>query len=84
MLSGKCLNLYIKFSLNLFFSGREVWVTNLINGETRVARIMDTCPECQFGSLDMSPSLFKSMCFDNLGFGRVGIMWGFCDREHGC
>ncbi|TIA84317.1 hypothetical protein E3P98_00292 [Wallemia ichthyophaga] len=63
---------------------RQVWVTNITNGETQVARVVDKCPECLWGSLDMSPALFSSICGGQLGLGRVPITWGFCDREQGC
>ncbi|TIB73164.1 hypothetical protein E3Q18_03263 [Wallemia mellicola] len=80
--------------------GHEVWVTNITNGKTQTARVVDKCPECLWGSLDMSPTLFEckpanslslthvntktALCGGELGLGRIPITWGFCDREHGC
>ncbi|KAI7854421.1 hypothetical protein BDC45DRAFT_508331 [Circinella umbellata] len=45
------------------------------SGESK-ARIVDTCPGCPEGSLDMSPSVFLAVCGD-LGKGKCPIHWKF-------
>ncbi|KAI8990972.1 RlpA-like double-psi beta-barrel-protein domain-containing protein-containing protein [Mycotypha africana] len=40
------------------------------------ATIVDTCPGCAKGSLDMSPQLFKKVC-GALTLGVCQIKWGF-------
>ncbi|KAI7897785.1 RlpA-like double-psi beta-barrel-protein domain-containing protein-containing protein [Cokeromyces recurvatus] len=50
-----------------------------IIGKTRkvvTARIVDTCPGCSSGSLDMSTALFKKVCGD-LALGVCKIKWDF-------
>ncbi|CAO3699284.1 hypothetical protein G6F70_004660 [Rhizopus microsporus] len=46
------------------------------SGKSATARVVDTCPGCDSGSLDMSPALFKKVCGD-LGLGVCSIHWGF-------
>ncbi|KAI9004892.1 RlpA-like double-psi beta-barrel-protein domain-containing protein-containing protein [Phycomyces nitens] len=40
------------------------------------ARVVDTCPGCSEGGLDMSPALFQRVCGD-LGRGRCDIEWHY-------
>ncbi|KAI7879170.1 hypothetical protein K492DRAFT_131708 [Lichtheimia hyalospora FSU 10163] len=44
-------------------------------GESK-ARIVDTCPKCDYGCLDLSPKVFLDVCGD-LGQGRCTIRWKF-------
>ncbi|KAI8889234.1 hypothetical protein K501DRAFT_171428 [Backusella circina FSU 941] len=41
-----------------------------------VARIVDACPSCAEGALDMSPTVFEKVCGE-LGKGTCGITWSF-------
>ncbi|ORX48551.1 hypothetical protein DM01DRAFT_1260872, partial [Hesseltinella vesiculosa] len=45
-------------------------------GESTTARIVDTCPQCPRGDLDLSPKVFKIVCGD-LDKGRCKIKWKF-------
>ncbi|KAI9472145.1 MAG: RlpA-like double-psi beta-barrel-protein domain-containing protein-containing protein [Benjaminiella poitrasii] len=45
-------------------------------GKAVVARIVDTCPGCSSGSLDMSSALFEKVCGD-LALGVCQIRWDF-------
>ncbi|SAL99989.1 hypothetical protein [Absidia glauca] len=38
-------------------------------------KIVDTCPACRYGSLDLSPSAFEHIA--DLAKGRVPITWNF-------
>jgi hypothetical protein len=42
------------------------------NGTVRV-KIVDTCPPCAYGSLDLSPTAFEQIA--DLAAGRVPITW---------
>lgn len=44
------------------------------NGSVTV-KIVDTCPECDSGSLDLSPSAFKKI--GDLSAGRIPITWSW-------
>ncbi|KAI8969827.1 hypothetical protein BDB01DRAFT_751034 [Pilobolus umbonatus] len=43
---------------------------------TATAKIVDTCPSCASGSLDMSPSLFQKVC-GTLSIGVCKIKWDY-------
>jgi expansin (peptidoglycan-binding protein) len=47
------------------------------NGKSAVATVMDQCPGCAYGDLDMSPSLFSH--FADHSVGRFGISWDWID-----
>ncbi|CAO3582182.1 unnamed protein product [Absidia cylindrospora] len=38
-------------------------------------KIVDTCPSCKYGSVDLSPSSFKNIA--DLSAGRVPITWNW-------
>nr|ODN94002.1 hypothetical protein L203_00171 [Cryptococcus depauperatus CBS 7841] len=42
-------------------STRKVVITNKQNGRIVTAKVVNECPECNEGSLDMSPSLFGQL-----------------------
>ncbi|KAJ8660213.1 hypothetical protein O0I10_004073 [Lichtheimia ornata] len=44
-------------------------------GESK-ARIVDTCPKCEYGCLDLSPKVFLDVCGD-LDKGRCTVRWKF-------
>ncbi|KAI8086756.1 uncharacterized protein BX664DRAFT_366151 [Halteromyces radiatus] len=48
-------------------------------GKSTTARIVDTCPTCPRGNLDMSPKVFKTIC-GNLEKGKCKIKWRFQDN----
>ncbi|KZV96495.1 hypothetical protein EXIGLDRAFT_609113 [Exidia glandulosa HHB12029] len=59
---------------------RMVRITNLENGKIAPARIVDMCPGCSHGSLDMSQGLFEALSADGgLGEGVLSIKWEFDD-----
>lgn len=45
--------------------GNYVEINNSENGNKIVAQIVDECPECQYGSLDLSRGLFADLVGDN-------------------
>ncbi|KDQ11740.1 hypothetical protein BOTBODRAFT_76664, partial [Botryobasidium botryosum FD-172 SS1] len=48
------------------YCGKTVQITNLQNGNTATATVVDCCPTCPIDtSLDMSPSLFDSLSDNN-------------------
>ncbi|CAG8464958.1 2124_t:CDS:2, partial [Ambispora leptoticha] len=53
--------------------GKQATVTGP-KGSTTVT-ILDLCPECAFGSLDLSPAAFNAIADPNAG--RVPISWDF-------
>ncbi|KAI9489692.1 hypothetical protein BDB00DRAFT_876125 [Zychaea mexicana] len=53
---------------------KYVYVTGP-NGETK-ARIVDTCPLCPEGCLDLSPTVFQIVCGE-LSKGKCQIDWKF-------
>ncbi|WVO12573.1 hypothetical protein L204_100177 [Cryptococcus depauperatus] len=59
--------------------GKTVTITNTQNGNQATATVVDKCPGCALGSLDMSPTLFGKLSNDNLGQGVFPISWDFSD-----
>ncbi|KAF9265869.1 hypothetical protein L218DRAFT_997246 [Marasmius fiardii PR-910] len=53
--------------------GRNVRVT--ANGVTREGTVVDSCPSCGSGDLDMSPSFFQQ--FAGLDVGVLAVSWDF-------
>lgn len=45
------------------------------NGKSVTAKVVDTCPECASGSLDLSQAAFKALA--PLGEGVIAITWSF-------
>ncbi|KAI1348211.1 riboflavine-aldehyde-forming enzyme [Xylaria sp. FL0043] len=45
------------------------------NGKTASAKVVDKCPGCGGGSIDVSPAVFQSLA--NLDQGRVHVDWEF-------
>ncbi|PVU91418.1 hypothetical protein BB559_004150 [Furculomyces boomerangus] len=54
--------------------GRCVLIRNE-TGKTVKARVVDKCPECVHGDLDLSPEAFKAL--SDLSVGRMKILWEF-------
>ncbi|KAI1401509.1 RlpA-like double-psi beta-barrel-protein domain-containing protein-containing protein [Hypoxylon fuscum] len=44
-------------------------------GKTATATVVDKCPGCASGSIDVSPSVFKQLA--SLDKGRVKVTWGY-------
>lgn len=55
--------------------GQQVTITNEKNGKSQTATVVDSCPTCSWGSLDMSESLFSALTDGNLGLGVFPISW---------
>jgi len=53
--------------------GTQVSIT--FGGKSVVATIVDECPDCGFGALDMSPAVFKQLA--NLSVGVISVKWSF-------
>ncbi|KAA1470599.1 hypothetical protein DENSPDRAFT_879826 [Dentipellis sp. KUC8613] len=53
--------------------GQTISIT--ANGKTHSAQVMDLCPGCAPGGIDMSPSLFES--FASLDVGVLQVQWSF-------
>ncbi|KAI0138087.1 RlpA-like double-psi beta-barrel-protein domain-containing protein-containing protein [Hypoxylon sp. NC0597] len=45
------------------------------NGKTASATVVDKCPSCASGSIDVSPAVFKQLA--SLDKGRVKVTWGY-------
>ncbi|KAI1212591.1 barwin-like endoglucanase [Annulohypoxylon truncatum] len=44
-------------------------------GKTATATVVDKCPECASGSIDVSPAVFKELA--SLDKGRVKVTWSY-------
>ena len=51
------------------------FITISYGGRTVQAKIVDKCPGCQAGSIDVSQSVFEALA--SLGDGRVSVTWWF-------
>ncbi|KAI0427198.1 riboflavine-aldehyde-forming enzyme [Xylaria sp. FL1042] len=45
------------------------------NGKTASAKVVDKCPGCGAGSIDVSPTVFRALA--NLDLGRVHVTWEY-------
>ncbi|PWZ03202.1 barwin-like endoglucanase [Testicularia cyperi] len=57
--------------------GQTVTITNNKNGNSQSAQVVDLCPGCSYGSLDMSTSLFSALNNGNMDDGVFPISWSF-------
>lgn len=57
--------------------GKQVSIQNTEKGVTQQATVVDECPGCAYGSLDMSPSLFKALNNGDTSEGEFPISWSF-------
>ncbi|KAK4515082.1 uncharacterized protein ATC70_002692 [Mucor velutinosus] len=53
--------------------GKSIRVTNPANGKSITVKIVDTCPPCSSGDVDLSPKAFAAIADMNLG--RIPIKW---------
>lgn len=51
------------------------WITITANGKTTAAQVVDKCPECVSGAIDVSPAIFDDIA--DLGVGRIRVDWWF-------
>ncbi|KAF9517356.1 hypothetical protein BS47DRAFT_524946 [Hydnum rufescens UP504] len=56
-----------------------VHITNTKTGKSVYSQVVDECPECSSGSLDMSPRTFKDLD-SNLDDGVFPIQWTFMPK----
>ncbi|EIW67653.1 hypothetical protein TREMEDRAFT_33345 [Tremella mesenterica DSM 1558] len=54
-----------------------VEITNVKKGNVATAKLVDECPGCSQGSLDMSPALFSKLNDGDLDAGVFNITWHF-------
>ncbi|CAD6565678.1 MAG: hypothetical protein CYPHOPRED_005902 [Cyphobasidiales sp. Tagirdzhanova-0007] len=54
---------------------QNVTIQNTDNGQYVQAMIVDSCPGCAYGSLDLSPVTFQALSFNNLDLGVLPITW---------
>ncbi|BGP29342.1 hypothetical protein JCM10296v2_001081 [Rhodotorula toruloides] len=55
--------------------GQKVQITNTANGQSIEATVADTCPGCQWGSIDLSVAAFKAL--GSLDSGVLPIQWSY-------
>ncbi|KAL7621092.1 hypothetical protein AAE478_008405 [Parahypoxylon ruwenzoriense] len=48
-------------------------------GKTATATVVDKCPGCASGSIDVSPAVFRQLA--SLDKGRVKVSWGFASSS---
>ncbi|WFD25047.1 hypothetical protein MNAN1_000009 [Malassezia nana] len=57
--------------------GRLVRIVNEKNHKVMHAVVADSCPECSFGSLDLSEGLFSILTDGDMDLGEFPISWSF-------
>lgn len=57
------------------YCGKTITIT--YQGNTQQATIVDSCPTCPYGGLDMSTSLFSALTGGNMGMGEMQMQWSF-------
>ncbi|TFK45284.1 barwin-like endoglucanase [Heliocybe sulcata] len=70
-------DLIVALSPSEFASGAHCYkhITITFNGKTTDATVVDECPGCEVGSLDLSPAAFSALA--SLGAGRIKVDWWF-------
>ncbi|KAI1432099.1 RlpA-like double-psi beta-barrel-protein domain-containing protein-containing protein [Xylaria sp. CBS 124048] len=53
--------------------GKTITITK--NGRSAQAKVVDLCPSCASGSIDVSPAVFQSMA--DLTVGRMTVAWAY-------
>ncbi|KAI1112848.1 RlpA-like double-psi beta-barrel-protein domain-containing protein-containing protein [Nemania sp. NC0429] len=51
------------------------WITIQANGRTTAAQVVDLCPGCGSGGIDVAPAIFDDIA--SLDVGRVQVNWFF-------
>ncbi|KAH9450920.1 hypothetical protein Pst134EA_017531 [Puccinia striiformis f. sp. tritici] len=54
---------------------KSVQIVNEATGKSVVAKITDKCPGCDYGSVDLSPAVFKEL--GELKTGTLPVTWNF-------
>ncbi|KAF8630007.1 hypothetical protein AX15_003156 [Amanita polypyramis BW_CC] len=54
-------------------------IVNSSNGRKVYAKVRDSCPDCSYGDLDMSPSIFSSLA--SLSTGEIHVSWHFMGKS---
>ncbi|KAF8331941.1 uncharacterized protein EI90DRAFT_3123045 [Cantharellus anzutake] len=57
--------------------GKWVHIKNTKNKKTTKAKVVDECPGCGSGSLDMSPAVFKKLASQGLDEGVIPVSWTY-------
>ncbi|KAK1925923.1 RlpA-like double-psi beta-barrel-protein domain-containing protein-containing protein, partial [Papiliotrema laurentii] len=57
--------------------GQNIQITNPSTGKTQTAKIVDLCPGCSNGDLDMSPTLFSYLNDGNMDAGVFQMTWSY-------
>ncbi|OAC98360.1 hypothetical protein MUCCIDRAFT_124855, partial [Mucor lusitanicus CBS 277.49] len=52
---------------------KSIRVTNPANGKSVTVKIVDTCPPCSSGDVDLSPKAFAAIA--DMDLGRIPIKW---------
>ncbi|KAI2630104.1 RlpA-like double-psi beta-barrel-protein domain-containing protein-containing protein [Xylaria nigripes] len=50
-------------------------ITIIKDGKTATAKVVDKCPGCASGSIDVSPAVFQSL--EPLSVGRTTVSWSY-------
>ncbi|CAO3653857.1 unnamed protein product [Mucor fragilis] len=53
--------------------GKSIRVTNPANGKSVTVKLVDTCPPCASGDVDLSPKAFAAIA--DMDLGRIPIKW---------
>ncbi|KAI0908583.1 RlpA-like double-psi beta-barrel-protein domain-containing protein-containing protein [Ustulina deusta] len=53
--------------------GKTITITK--GGKTATAKVVDKCPSCASGAIDVSSTVFQSLA--DLGVGRTTVSWSF-------
>ncbi|MCO5565433.1 hypothetical protein L7F22_019106 [Adiantum nelumboides] len=52
-------------------------ITINYNGKSAQAKIVDSCPTCPYGALDLSTGLFSYLTNGNMGLGEIQMNWSW-------
>lgn len=55
------------------YCGRQLVIS--YGGRTQTARVVDSCPTCPYGGLDLSEGLFSALSGGNMGMGVMQVNW---------
>ncbi|AAW47097.1 hypothetical protein CNN00760 [Cryptococcus deneoformans JEC21] len=56
---------------------KQIWTWNAATQRLAFATVVDLCPSCSSGDLDLSTSLFSYLSDGNLDQGVFDVKWGF-------
>lgn len=58
-------------------------ITVNYNGKSAQARVVDSCPTCPYGGLDLSTGLFSHLTNGNMGLGVIQLSWDWGSGSSG-